>query len=89
MMGNSGGRSGGNRVGQGAQRRATERERSYIDPPRDGESRVSIEDEVFPVPGLSPTMVVIYAGMAVAAAAILISLVVAAIWAAAVLGIIN
>lgn len=35
MMGNSGGRSAGNRTGDGARRRNTPRERSYIDPPMD------------------------------------------------------
>ena len=89
MMGNSGGRSGGNRVGQGAQRRATQRERSYVDPPRDGETWESIEGETFPVPGLSPTMVVIYAGMTVAAVAALVSVVLLALWLATIFGLIK
>lgn len=33
MLGSSGGRSRGNRLGDGAVRRATPRERAYIDPP--------------------------------------------------------
>ena len=35
-LGETGGRSRGNRVGQGASRRNTPRERSYVDPVRDG-----------------------------------------------------
>lgn len=34
-MGDSGGRSAGNRTGQGATRRSTPRERAGIDPPQD------------------------------------------------------
>lgn len=34
-MGDSGGRSAGNRTGEGAKRRATQRERAYIEPPQD------------------------------------------------------
>jgi hypothetical protein len=34
-MGDSGGRSAGNRTGDGAKRRATPRERAGIDPPQD------------------------------------------------------
>ena len=85
-MGESGGRSTGNRTGAGAVRRSTQRQRSYIDPPP-GEERTS--EEELPVPGLSPSNVVIVAAVAVAAAALLIALGVAAIWAAAVLGIIS
>lgn len=44
MMGNTGGRSRGNRLGRGAQYRATERERSYVDNPRSGDHEILQED---------------------------------------------
>lgn len=37
MIGQSGGRSRGNRTGAGAKVRATQRERDLVDPPRDGQ----------------------------------------------------
>jgi hypothetical protein len=43
-MGNSGGRSSGNRTAQGAEERSTQRQRSYIDPP--GHSSGEPEDKM-------------------------------------------
>lgn len=89
MMGQSGGRSGGSRVGQGARRRNTQRERSYVDPVRDADDWEDVEGEFFPGPRLTPLMVCIYTGMAVAGAAAFVSLVFTAIWLATVVGVIG
>lgn len=83
-MGESGGRSGGNALGRGASRRATPRERSYIDPPR-VDDRESFEMEL---PGITTRRVVAWGVWAGAGISAFVGLQVLSIWVARVLGII-
>lgn len=83
MMGESGGRSKGHPKGQGAVRRSTPRQRSYVDPPP-GEERT--DEAELPLPGLSPNRVVIFAAVTVGVLAVVVGAVVVGVWTAAVLG---